>query len=250
MKKKSEKSYPKKVWYFLWHDDSPKALIAQILVAFLFIKYVFYPLIGLVAGTPLPIVAVVSGSMEQTGDVLCGVPAQEDWWSTCGEWYEERGITQEQFSEFSFPNGFNTGDVIALRGTNTQDLEVGDVIVYMANKQYPIIHRVTNISEGTVQTKGDNNPHPIQEYVLTDGHILYNCYQEENGRVILSPCTPSSKPVGPDTPGAIALLDETQVHEDMIIGKAYARIPWIGYLKIGFVNLLEFIGLESVAQRI
>ncbi|MFT4250329.1 MAG: signal peptidase I [Candidatus Woesearchaeota archaeon] len=249
MTKQKPQTWWQKTWHFLWHDDSAAALIAQILVAFIIIKYVLYPAIGLIAGTPLPVVAVISGSMEHQGETLCGEENQGDWWSTCGEWYEERGINQEQFAEFPFRNGFNTGDVIAVRGAN--NLEVGDIIIFFANKQYPIIHRIVDIpEEGVYLTKGDNNPEPIQQYVLTDGRNLYECYYESNSRIILSPCVQGTTLVTQNTPGAVALLDETQVTKDIIIGKAYARIPWIGYLKIGFVNLLELIGLEAIASRL
>ena len=41
---------------------------------------------------------------------------------------------------------------------------------------------------------------------------------------------------------------ETSVQPDQIIGRAVARVPWLGYVKIWFVDLLVLTGLDSVAQ--
>ena len=54
----------KKTWNFFWHDDSLGSWMANIVVAFLVIKFILYPLLGVVLGTSFPIVAVVSESME------------------------------------------------------------------------------------------------------------------------------------------------------------------------------------------
>jgi signal peptidase I len=243
------KEFLKKAWQFLWHEDSWYAWIAQILVAFIIIKFILYPAIGLVFGTQLPVVAVVSGSMEHNGDVLCAED-QGDWWNSCGQWYTNNNITQEQFQEFSFKNGFNKGDVIALKGIDTDKIEIGDVIVYQANKQYPIIHRVVDITENGFITKGDNNPEPIQQYVITNGFAYSECYQESSSNRILVPCSPNSIKVTADTPGAIQVLDETRVQPEAVIGKAYGRIPYVGYVKIWFVEILDFIGLDALATRI
>ena len=242
-------------WKWIWHDESWQAWLASVLVAFILIKYVLYPGVGLLFGTSLPVVAVVSGSMEhqpQNG-MLCGTSADENtqWWDACGEWYQERGITQEDFSQFAFSNGFNKGDIMVVVGVDPPNLEVGDVIVYQANKQYPLIHRVVAIHEENNQlrfeTKGDHNPRQIVEYALTDGTYLYACYQEQAGTIVAAPCT-AGQPVTSEVPGAIAVLDETHIHPDQIIGRATTRLPWAGYVKIWFVDFLEWIGLSRVAQ--
>lgn len=244
-----------KTWHFLWHDDSWQALVVNILVAFLLIKYVLYPGIGLLFGTPLPIVAVVSGSMEhhpQNG-VLCGkqVDEQNSWWDACGEWYEQKGISQEEFSDYPFSKGFNKGDIMVLFGVETGEVEVGDVIVYQANRDYPLIHRVVNISEDEqgifFGTKGDHNPQQIVDYALSAGGYLYRCYREEQGIIIASSCAVGTA-VGPDTPNAIPLLDETNVRSEHVIGRAALRVPAFGYVKIWFVEFLDAIGLSRLSQ--
>ena len=54
----------KKIWNFIWHEDSVLSWVVSIALAFLLVKFIIYPLIGLVLGTGYPIVAVVSESME------------------------------------------------------------------------------------------------------------------------------------------------------------------------------------------
>lgn len=250
----------KKAWNFFWHDDSFLSWVLNVIVAFVTIKYVFYPLLALILGTSLPVVAVISGSMEHSPDngILCGVQ-ENDFWTACGAFYEERNITQEQFKEFIFPQGFNRGDVMMIQGSHEENTHVGDVIVFTSNKPYPVIHRVVDIyyEEGVRYyiTKGDHNEEVIREYALIDrrfacngGPCLYACYQELNGAIQPSLCGPGTLRVTHETPGAIPILDEARIPQEDVIGKAYGRIPLIGYAKIIFVEILERIGLGRVAQ--
>ena len=62
------RKFLKKLWYFLWEENSVWSWIANIALAFILIKFVVYPGIGLILGTNYPIVAVVSGSMEHGTD--------------------------------------------------------------------------------------------------------------------------------------------------------------------------------------
>ena len=54
----------KNIWKFLWYDDSVWSWLANIVVAYLFIVFIFYPGMGALLNTSYPLVAVVSGSME------------------------------------------------------------------------------------------------------------------------------------------------------------------------------------------
>ena len=64
MKKKDLNSTWKKVWHFIWEDNSIWSWIVNIILAFILIKFIVYPGLGLALGTSYPIVAVVSNSME------------------------------------------------------------------------------------------------------------------------------------------------------------------------------------------
>ena len=202
------KSNLKKIWKFIWDDDSIWSWFVNLVIAFLLIRYIVYPVLAIVLGTPFPIVAVVSESMEDGvhNDIICGQSFPEfrdsfdNYWDVCGSWYENRGISKDEFRAFPFKNGFDKGDVIVLwRPTN---IEVGDILVFQANKAQPIIHRVVNISNGFYQTKGDHNSRSIASG-----------------------------------------LEETKISEDRVYGKGLVRVPYLGWMKIIFVEVVRPFGI-------
>lgn len=144
--------------------------------------YIFYIVLGIIAalvvtnvmgvalGTSVPLVAVLSGSMDHgisddTGDDAypCANRASgykesfDSWWDLCDYTYDEFGITKENFVAFPFKDGFKKGDIPVIQ--NDGNFKVGDIIVYdITSQSVPIIHRIVKInSDGTYQTKGDHN---------------------------------------------------------------------------------------------
>jgi signal peptidase I len=234
---KKIKKLLKKGWHFIWEDDSVASWIVNIVLAFILIKFIIYPGLGWAMGTTHPVVAVVSGSMEhktvnpcigydfqrqcvvrnEGTYELCGVKFSEKqrvdldfFWETCGEFYEERDISSEEFKDFTFKNGFNTGDIIILRGKKTEDLDVGDVIVFQATQPYPIIHRV-------VEKRYEN------------GKIIFETKGDHNSK---------------------QTLDDLDIGEERIIGQAIIRIPYLGWIKIWFFKLLDMVGIMKLASLI
>ena len=180
-----------KVWHFLAHDESIWSFIVDAILVIVIGKFVVLPLLGLLFGTSFPLVAVVSSSMDHNGDF-------DSWWAENGQWYVEQNTTKEQFLAFPNHNGFNKGDVFAVKGVSMSDLKVGDVIVYsIAGKSDPIIHRIIKIGDSFVETKGDANA----------GQLSF----------------------------------EYKVTKEQIQGKAVFRIPLIGWVKVGFVELVSLI---------
>lgn len=194
-----KKDAARKVWHFIWEDDSIWSWIVNIVLAFVLIKFIVYPGLGFALGTSHPVVAVVSESMEHKENF-------EKWWVKGGNWYEQNGISKETFGGFPLRNGFNKGDIIVLSNAAINKVEVGDIIVFQTRKPDPIIHRVVKKWEvegvQLITTKGDN--------------------YATNKAPIKSP-----------------LIDETQIVEEQIIGKALVRIPFLGYIKIWFVELVQ-----------
>lgn len=197
----------KKLWWFIWEDESIWSWLVNIVLAFILIKFIVYPGLGLLFGTAFPVVAVVSGSMEHDGSF-------DDWWNSetaicsngrCDQraWYLEHDIEKEEFLEYPFKSGFNKGDIMVLLGVEPENIKMGDIIVFQSQeKADPIIHRVTEIEENEgyiFQTKGDHNP--------TYGPI------------------------------------DKDIIEDNIYGRAVLRIPLLGWIKIAFVSLLQYIGI-------
>ncbi len=181
----------KKVYYYVFEENTLLSWVVSIILAFVIVKFIFYPFLSLVLGTGLPLVAVISPSMEHEHMDF------DSWWDVNGEWYEARGLTKEQFNDFTMHDGFYKGDVIVLKGKD--NVEVGDIVVYTNTysgqiSNYPIIHRVTFINEtaNSFEVKGDNNDMP----------------------------------------------DQWPIVEEEVVGTAYLRIPYIGWLKIWFAQLI------------
>lgn len=196
----------RQVWYFIWEDDSWASWFVNVILAFLLIKFIVYPGLGLVLSTSHPIVAVVSTSMEHDGSF-------DDWWNSramCGdkdctqaEYYQALGISKEQFMDFRFRNGFNKGDLMLLYGAKPEKVKLGNIIVFRADRPDPIIHRVvfskTEEGKTVFSTKGDHN--------------------------------------------ADSFYFESYIPQDTYIGEAVVRVPFLGYIKIWFVKLMQLIGL-------
>ena len=150
------------IWFFIWEDNSIESWIVNVIIAFVLVKFVIYPLLGLLLSTSFPVVAVVSGSMEHNGLNF------DEWWAEKQSWYEGNGITKEMMINFRMHNGFNKGDIIVLRGVKPEKIKPGDIIVYSTDRyKYPIIHRVIEANSPSFRTKGDNNagfdPSPVDE---------------------------------------------------------------------------------------
>jgi len=179
-----EKSVLKQIWHFLWESNSIWSWIVDFVLAFVFIKFIFFPLLSLIFSSALPMVIVESKSMIHQGDF-------DAWWSKFGRWYEQNGITETQFKQWSFQNGINKGDIIVVQGADNYN--IGDIIIFKVSIQStPIIHRVVTIDNGIYSTKGDNNQYQLP-------------YEKSTAK-------------------------------DQIFGKAIAKIPWLGWIKLIAVN--------------
>lgn len=126
------------------------------------------------------------------------------WWNPQKDFYLERNITKEEFEGFRFKNGFNTGDIMVLFGKAPEKIKVGDVIVFSTSaRPDPIIHRVVNIfnESGVLSFQTKGDHNPDINYAVSEGRISKERY----------------------------------------IGKAVFRIPYLGWIKIGAVNLKDLI---------
>lgn len=132
------------LWNFLQKDSWP-SFIVTLLLAFVIIKFVFFPGLSLITGTSLPLVIVESCSMYHHEDGF-----EKIFESSV---YEDYGISLEDSGDWIFRNGFSKGDVIFVVGT--KNIEVGDVIIFNGGAQHPLIHRVVGVGDNYA-TKGDN----------------------------------------------------------------------------------------------
>ena len=172
----------KEVWKksiaYLKKDSWDSWLVSLVLV-FIFIKFIFFPLLTLITSSSLPLVVVESCSMYHETNF-------DDWWNQNSELYKQYNISKEEFIDYSFKRGLNKGDIIITWGRG--EYKKGDIIIFSAQTKYPLIHRI--ISDGKISTKGDHNP------------------------------------------GQLSI--EKEISENQIIGKAVAKIPLIGWLKLIF----------------
>jgi signal peptidase I len=125
------------------------------------IKYIAFGIImaillnkalGLALGTDLPVVAVVSESMthDSTTPIVHYQFLEGNY-----------GYSRDVIDSWPLHNGFRKGDVLVVKGISQDDIKVGDVIVYnRAGLSVPIVHRVIDIEDGTLTTKGDHNQIP------------------------------------------------------------------------------------------
>lgn len=157
-----------KLFIKLLTGSSWLSLVLNILLAFIFIKFIFYPLLSLGLQTQMPVVAVISNSMEHDSSL-------DNWWQVQYKFYGQMHITLKDFKYFPFSNGFNKGDMMIIKGVKISNLKVGDVIVFKTKKPYPIIHRVVALHNSSgylyVETKGDHNIAQIKNSLVDESFI-------------------------------------------------------------------------------
>ena len=121
----------------------------------------------------------------------------DDWWFKNGEWYKEKEIAKEDFQKFTMKNGFTKGDIILVWGYS--EYKVGDIVIFTPSSGYspnPIIHRIVETSP--IGTKGDNNARQLSK--------------DNNEKEI----------------------DETNIPEENVLGKAVVKVPALGWIKLIF----------------
>jgi signal peptidase I len=181
--KKTKETF-KKIWKFL-KADTWTSFIVDLILAFLIIKYVFFPVMALLTGSMMPLVIVESCSMYHTTNLEDVIQ---------NPIYSQFNLTYENTKSWGFRNGLSKGDIILV--TSPKNLKVGDVIIFKASSVNPIIHRV--ISLNPLQTKGDHN---------------------------IAQLTKNNN---------IAGVDETNIKEEQLVGKASFRVPFLGWAKLIF----------------
>jgi signal peptidase I len=200
---KKPKSFWKKFWFLLWKDDSFKGWIFSVVFLFIFIKFIFFPLLSFATGTSLPLAIVESCSMYHEGDPVTGFNA---WWQTHETKYAPYLINELDFQNFPLENGFNKGDILFIIKANPDTLNVGDIILFNSGTgETPVIHRIMNIT---------NN----------DGERIFTTIGDNNWGVLAPGNNPSS-------------VDEREIAPNQLVGKAVLRIvPFAGWAKLIFFD--------------
>jgi len=203
----SAKKFWKKFWFLLWKDDSLKGWIFSVAFMFIFVKFIFLPTLGLIAGTSLPLAIVESCSMYHKGDIFSDFTI---WWEKHESKYSEFFIEKNEFENFIFKNGFNKGDILFITRADPEKLKIGDVIIFEAGKQNPLIHRVIKI-------------------------------REENKEKIFSS-------IGDNNYGQLNV--EENIKQEQLVGKAVFKIaPFIGWTKLIFFEHLKPVNERGLCEE-
>jgi hypothetical protein len=136
--------YLKRVWEF-FQEDSWSSFAITLALAFIMIKFIFFPGLSFLTGTSLPLVIVESCSMYHHEDGF-----ERTFESSV---YRDYKLNLEDTINWDFQNGFSKGDIIFVVGA--KNVEIGDVIIFESGARYPLIHRVIEAGE-IYATKGDN----------------------------------------------------------------------------------------------
>ncbi len=111
--------------------------------------------------------------------------------------YVKFNLTLDDTEDWDFKRGINKGDIVFILGA--KNVEAGDVIIFNVNGKItrtPIIHRA--ISTDPISTKGDNNKQQLSASNNVRG------------------------------------IDETNIKQEQIVGKAVFRVPYLGWVKLVF----------------
>lgn len=161
-------------FYQFLKKDTWSSLIVTLILAYIIIRFIFFPTLSFISASSQPMLIVESCSMNHPGFWNLDL-----YWNNFGQWYESRNITQQEFQTYPFSHGFVMGDILLL--SNRGDIEIGDVIIFTTNARNPIVHRVISIENEIYQTKGDfntaqltsnNNPQKIDETHITKDQII------------------------------------------------------------------------------
>lgn len=112
----------------------------EVIVIIVFIKFILFPFTGFLLGVQIPLVAVVSESMQHPNDGLCNY-----WNMSASTIFPE--------CNYPFQYGLNIGDIVLLK--SSENMKIGDVLVFKADSGSYIIHRIVSLSP--LATMGDSN---------------------------------------------------------------------------------------------
>jgi hypothetical protein len=101
-----DKNIFKRSWKFL-KKDTWLSLLVSLVIAFLFIRFLLFPLLSLITGASLPLVIVESCSMYHSNELeeILENPI-----------YKEYGIDINDTEKWVFQDGLNKGDIVFVLG--------------------------------------------------------------------------------------------------------------------------------------
>lgn len=192
---------------WLWNSESILSYLAFLVIVFVLIKFIFLPGLGLLFGTSLPLAIVESSSMEHyslltpglPGNTICGKEFSDSKFLNKDEYWQACGEWYEQNANIS-KEQFNSFKL-------SNGFRKGDLI---------IIFGVKNVKVGDVIIFNGGRSNPIIHRVIS-----LNPIQTKGDH------------------NQAQLNEEKNISQDQIIGKAVAKIPYIGWIKLFFVEIMN-----------
>lgn len=200
----------KDFWDWLWNSDSILSYIVFLILIFIVIKFIFLPGLGLVFGTQLPLAIVESGSMEHYS-----IKISQNNYDLCGNNFEQSKFFNSEEYWNTCGNWYEQNTNITKEEFQTFKLDKGfrkgDLIIIFGKKP-------ENIEIGDVLIFQTNRAHPLIHRVISTNPLQTK---------------------GDHNPGQ--LQEEKNIQSNQVIGVAVGKIPYVGWLKLFFVELFQKI---------
>lgn len=203
----------KKAWDFLWKSNSVWSWIIDLILIFLIVKFVIFPGFSLAFGTPLPFVIIESGSLEhKIVSYDQGVMP-----NICGQTFLNTEDIARDFDRYwgycgSWYEARNITKEEFKQWPWTGGMNKGDIIIVKGLKDYSYKEGDIIIFRVQEQTT------PIIHRIIAENDSMFSTKGDHNS----------------DQHDY-----EKSISKEQVIGKAIARIPKLGWIKLGIVNLFS-----------
>jgi len=193
----------KKFWKWLWESESILSYVVFLVIIFIVIKFIFLPGLGLIFGTPLPLAIVESSSMEHHAlghyNEICGKNLQNKGFLSLDEYWETCGPWYSTNTNITKEQfqDFNFKD----------GFRKGDLMIIFGKS-------INKIKIGDILVFRREKGNPIIHRVISTSPLATK---------------------GDHNPGQLS--EEKNIFENQIIGVAVARIPYVGWIKLIFVEI-------------
>jgi len=190
---------------WLWNSDSWWSYLVFLIIVFIFVKFIFLPGLGLLMGTTLPLAIVESSSMDHnslgTSHEICGKTSDTNKFLDSEQYWNTCGSWYEGNTNIT-KEQFQT-----FRFDN--GFRKGDLMIIIGKK-------ASNLKIGDVIIFNAGRTNPVIHRV-----IALNPIQTK----------------GDHNSGQLS--EEKSINENQIIGVAVARVPYVGWVKLFFFEIIK-----------
>ncbi len=204
--KENKKNRLKRFWNWLWHSESIWSYVVFLALLFVIVKFIFLPGLGLIFGTSLPLAIVESSSMEHyslketAGYIICGQSFSKSEFFNQEEYWQTCGNWYEQNTNITKEQFQSFGFKNGFRK--------GDLMIVFGKK-------ISDIKLGDIIIFNAGSAHPIIHRVIS--------------------LSPELQTKGDHNPAQLS--QEKSISESQVVGVAVAKIPYVGWVKLVFVEL-------------